>query len=247
MMGAERKTLVMSDEERRNTAYHESGHAIVGLTVPYDPLHKVTIIPRGRALGVTMNLPEGDRYSRTREWCESRMAVLFGGREAELILGGEKNVTNGATGDIQMATQLARQMVTEWGMSDKLGRVRYNANEQEVFLGHSVTQSKNVSEETAKLIDEEVRKLVQTGEATAKKILAKRRNDLHALSKALLEYETLSGDEVKIILGGGKIDRDDGGSKSQATAKPQSPLPHTGGKKRGNRGGTGDFEPQPQS
>ena len=131
MMGAERRSMVMSEEEKRNTAYHEAGHAIVGLSVPYDPLHKVTIIPRGRALGVTMNLPEGDRYSRTREWCEARLAVLFGGREAEIILGGADNVTNGATGDIQMATQLARAMVTEWGMSDKLGRVRYNGNEQE--------------------------------------------------------------------------------------------------------------------
>ena len=136
MMGAERKSMVMSEDERRNTAYHEAGHAIVGLNVKYDPLHKVTIIPRGRALGVTMNLPEGDRHSRTREWCEARLAVLFGGREAELILGGDKNVTNGAMGDIQMATQLARAMITEWGMSEKLGRVRYSANEQEVFLGH---------------------------------------------------------------------------------------------------------------
>ena len=132
--------------------------------MPYDPLHKVTIIPRGRALGVTMNLPEGDRYSRTRQWCEARLAVLFGGREAEIILGGPDNVTNGATGDIQMATQLARAMVTEWGMSDKLGRVRYNGNEQEVFLGHSVTQTKNLSDETAKLIDEEIRNLIQAGE-----------------------------------------------------------------------------------
>ena len=112
-----------------------------------------------------MNLPEGDRYSRTREWCEARLAVLFGGREAELALGGEKNVTNGATGDIQMATQLARSMIMEWGMSDRLGRVRYNGNEQEVFLGHSVTQTKNISDETAKLIDEEIRKLIEDGEA----------------------------------------------------------------------------------
>ena len=144
-------------------------------------------------LAVTMNLPDGDRYSRTREWCEARMAVLFGGREAELILGGEKNVTNGAMGDIQMATALGRSMVTEWGMCEKLGRVRYSANEQEVFLGHSVTQSKNVSESTAQIIDEEVRRLVVTGEATAKSILKKKRDDLHIIAKALLEYETLVG------------------------------------------------------
>lgn len=143
-----------------------------------------------------MNFPEGDRHSRTREWCEARLAVLFGGREAELILGGDKNVTNGAMGDIQMATQLARAMITEWGMSGKLGRVRYSANEQEVFLGHSVTQSKNVSEGTAEIIDDEVRRLIHEGEAQAELILKKKREDLHTVAKALLEYETLSGEDV---------------------------------------------------
>jgi cell division protease FtsH len=242
MMGAERKSMVMSDEEKRNTAYHEAGHALVGLTVPYDPLHKVTIIPRGRALGVTMNLPEGDRYSRTREWCESRMAVLFGGREAELILGGEKNVTNGATGDIQMATQLARAMVTEWGMSDKLGRVRYNGNEQEVFLGHSVTQTKNVSDDTAKIIDGEVRRLVQQGEATARKILARRRADLHKIAKALLEYETLSGEEIAMVLKGQSPDRGDDAKGKKADRK-SSGVPRAGRR----RPSAGDMEPQPQT
>jgi cell division protease FtsH len=238
MMGAERKSMVMSDEERRNTAYHEAGHAIVGLNVKYDPLHKVTIIPRGRALGVTMNLPEGDRHSRTREWCEARLAVLFGGREAELILGGDKNVTNGAMGDIQMATQLARAMITEWGMSDKLGRVRYSSNEQEVFLGHSVTQSKNVSEGTAQIIDEEVRRLITEGEAQAKAILKKKRDDLHAVAKALLEYETLSGDEVKLVIKGEKIDRDDKPSRPAGLGAPS--VPRAGAK----RGGAGGLEPQ---
>ncbi|MGE0240413.1 MAG: ATP-dependent zinc metalloprotease FtsH, partial [Parvibaculaceae bacterium] len=243
MMGAERRSLVMSEEERRNTAYHEAGHAIVGLMVPYDPLHKVTIIPRGRALGVTMNLPEGDRYSRTREWCEARLAVLFGGREAELILGGEKNVTNGATGDIQMATALARSMIMEWGMSDRLGRVRYNGNEQEVFLGHSVTQTKNISDETAKLIDEEIRKLIEDGERKARDILKKSRDKLHALAKALLEFETLSGDEVKLVLKGEQIQRDDqGGSKKPE--KAASSVPVTGRPKGGQA--PGDMEPQPQ-
>jgi cell division protease FtsH len=242
MMGAERKSMVMSEEERRNTAYHEAGHALVGLNVKYDPLHKVTIVPRGRALGLTMNLPDGDRYSRTREWCEARMAVLFGGREAELILGGEKNVTNGAMGDIQMATSLARSMITEWGMSDKLGRVRYSANEQEVFLGHSVTQSKNVSEGTASVIDDEVRRLVQDGEATAKAILKKKRNDLHVVAKALLEYETLSGDDVAQLLKGKQLNRED--SSSGKTGGPgNSKVPRAGAR----RGGASGLEPQTQS
>ena len=221
MMGAERRSLVMSEEEKRNTAYHEAGHAIVGLIVPYDPLHKVTIVPRGRALGVTMNLPDGDRHSRTREWCESRLAVLFGGRESELILGGAKNVTNGAVGDIQMATSLARTMVMEWGMSEKLGRVRYGANEQEVFLGHSFTQSKNLSEETAKLIDIETRKLIADGEAKAKKILAKYRKALHDVAKNLIEFETLNGEEVKLIMAGKKIKRDD---PPATKAEPPTPI-----------------------
>jgi cell division protease FtsH len=241
MMGAERKSMVMSEEERRNTAYHEAGHALVGINVKYDPLHKVTIIPRGRALGVTMNLPDGDRHSRTREWCEARMAVLFGGREAELILGGEKNVTNGAMGDIQMATQLGRAMVTEWGMSDKLGRVRYSANEQEVFLGHSVTQTKNVSESTAQIIDEEVRRLVVAGEATAKLILKKKRDDLHVIAKALLEYETLSGEDVARLVRGEKLNRDDKPQKNPDKGGPAVPR---AGSRRRNSGG---LEPQPQS
>ena len=245
MMGAERRSMVMSDEERRNTAYHEAGHAIVGLLVPYDPLHKVTIIPRGRALGVTMNLPEGDRYSRTRQWCEARLAVLFGGREAEIILGGPDNVTNGATGDIQMATQLARAMVTEWGMSDKLGRVRYNGNEQEVFLGHSVTQTKNLSDETAKLIDEEIRSLIQAGEATARRILTEKVDKLHAVAKALLDLETISGEEVQAVMRGDDIVRksDDDGSKGPAG----STVPSAGRSPRPREEpGAGGMEPQPQ-
>ena len=242
MMGAERRSMVMSEEEKRNTAYHEAGHAIVGLVVPYDPLHKVTIIPRGRALGVTMNLPEGDRYSRTRQWCEARLAVLFGGREAEIILGGPDNVTNGATGDIQMATQLARAMVMEWGMSDTLGRVRYNGNEQEVFLGHSVTQTKFISDETAKLIDEEIRRLIHDGEAKAKKILTENLDKLHAVAKALLDLETISGDEVKAIMAGDKIvRRDDDGSKGSAGPA----VPNAGRTRPREEPGTGGMEPQP--
>jgi cell division protease FtsH len=243
MMGAERRSMVMSDEEKRNTAYHEAGHAIVGLSVPYDPLHKVTIIPRGRALGVTMNLPEGDRYSRTKAWCEARLAVLFGGREAEIILGGPDNVTNGATGDIQMATQLARAMIMEWGMSDKLGRVRYNGNEQEVFLGHSVTQSKNLSDDTAKLIDQEIRTLITNGEQKARQILHGNIDALHRVAKGLLEYETLSGDEVQALLRGESIVRRDDNDGSKGPAG--SAVPTAGRAKPREEPDAGGMAPQP--
>jgi cell division protease FtsH len=243
MMGAERRSMVMSDEEKRNTAYHEAGHAIVGLSVPYDPLHKVTIIPRGRALGVTMNLPEGDRYSRTKAWCEARLAVLFGGREAEIILGGPDNVTNGATGDIQMATQLARAMIMEWGMSDKLGRVRYNGNEQEVFLGHSVTQSKNLSDDTAKLIDQEIRTLITNGEQKARQILHDNIDALHRVAKGLLEYETLSGDEVQSLLRGESIVRRDDSDGSKGPAG--SAVPTAGRAKPREEPDAGGMAPQP--
>jgi cell division protease FtsH len=243
MMGAERRSMVMSDEEKRNTAYHEAGHAIVGLVVPYDPLHKVTIIPRGRALGVTMNLPEGDRYSRTKAWCEARLAVLFGGREAEMILGGPDNVTNGATGDIQMATQLARAMIMEWGMSDKLGRVRYNGNEQEVFLGHSVTQSKNLSDDTAKLIDQEIRSLITNGEQKARQILHDNIDALHRVAKGLLEYETLSGEEVQALLRGESIVRRDDNDGSKGPAG--SAVPTAGRSKPREEPDAGGMAPQP--
>ncbi|MGA7116109.1 MAG: ATP-dependent zinc metalloprotease FtsH [Hyphomicrobium sp.] len=243
MMGAERRSMVMSDEEKRNTAYHEAGHAIVGLLVPYDPLHKVTIIPRGRALGVTMNLPEGDRYSRTKAWCEARLAVLFGGREAEIILGGPDNVTNGATGDIQMATQLARAMIMEWGMSDKLGRVRYNGNEQEVFLGHSVTQSKNLSDDTAKLIDQEIRNLITTGEQKAREILHDKIDALHRVAKGLLEFETLSGEEVKALMRGENIVRRDDNDGSKGPAN--SAVPTAGRSKPREEQDAGGMAPQP--
>ncbi|MEL6373670.1 MAG: ATP-dependent zinc metalloprotease FtsH [Pseudomonadota bacterium] len=246
MMGAERRSMVMTEEEKRNTAWHEAGHAIVGLNVPYDPLHKVTIIPRGRALGVTMNLPDRDRHSHTMEWCKARLAVLFGGREAELAYGGPNAVTNGATGDIQMATQLARAMIMEWGMSDKLGRVRYNSNEQEVFLGHSVTQSTNISDDTAQLIDSEIRGLIEEGEATARHILTERRQDLETLANGLLEYETLSGAEIADLLAGKPPirDNDDDGS---AKAPSVAAVPATGAAKPSRGGGedTGGMEPQP--
>ncbi len=247
MMGAERRSMIMTEEEKRLTAYHEAGHAIVGLHVPqHDPLHKVTIIPRGRALGVTMNLPERDRLSYTRQFCVSKLASVFGGREAELLIFGPENVTNGATSDIQQATRLARAMVTEWGMSEKLGRVRYHGNEQEVFLGHSVTQTVNMSEETAKLIDDEIRSLVEEGEQTARRILTERIDDLHKLAKALLEHETLSGEEVDKVMRGEPIVRASDDEESKSSAGPAVPA---AGKSRPPRGepGRGGLEPYPQT
>src|SRR5437016_5310707 len=192
MMGAERRSMAMTDEEKKLTAYHEAGHALVAMNVPKsDPLHKVTIIPRGRALGVTMQLPERDHLSHTKLFLESRLAILFGGRTAEEIIFGPENVTTGAASDIQMATQMARGMITVYGMSDKLGRVRYQANEQEIFIGHAVTQTQNVSEATAQIIDQEVRRLIEEGEQSARKILTERIDELHKIAKALLEFETL--------------------------------------------------------
>ncbi|MBM3620221.1 MAG: ATP-dependent metallopeptidase FtsH/Yme1/Tma family protein [Alphaproteobacteria bacterium] len=215
LMGTERRSMAMTEEEKRLTAYHEAGHALVALHVPKaDPLHKVTIIPRGRALGVTMQLPERDSLSYSKLFMESRLAIVFGGRVAEQIVFGEENVTTGAASDIQQATQMARAMITAYGMSDKLGRVRYQANEQEVFLGHSVTQTQNISEATAQIIDDEVRRLIEEGETKARTILTEHRTDLEALARGLLEYETLSGEEVNALLRGEKIVRDDPGAPS---------------------------------
>ncbi|MBN9010109.1 MAG: ATP-dependent zinc metalloprotease FtsH, partial [Rhizobiales bacterium] len=199
MMGAERKSMAMTADEKRNTAYHEAGHAIIALLLAgtIDPIHKATIIPRGRALGMVMTLPESDRYNWTYEKAKSRLIMLFGGREAEIMTFGPEKVTTGASGDIQMATNLARSMVMEWGMSERLGRVRYRSNEQEVFLGHSVSQSTNISDETAKIIDEEVRKLIEEGESEARRLITENRDKLIAIAEALLEYETLSGEEIK--------------------------------------------------
>ena len=210
MMGAERRSMAMTDDEKRLTAYHEAGHALIGLNVPQsDPLHKVTIIPRGRALGLTMSLPERDKYASTLTELTSRLAILFGGRVAEELILGKENVTTGASSDISQATNLARRMITEFGMSDKLGRVRYSSNEQEIFLGHSVAQQKNVSEATAEVIDQEVRRLIEDGEVTARRILTERIDDLHKIANALLEFETLSGDEVRALLRGETIVRNE--------------------------------------
>jgi cell division protease FtsH len=221
--------MVMSEEEKRNTAYHEGGHALVALTVPSsDPVHKATIIPRGRALGMVMQLPEGDRYSMNYEQMTSRLAIMMGGRVAEELIFGKDKVTSGASSDIQAATGLARNMVTRWGYSDKLGLVSYGDNQEEVFLGHSVSRTQNVSEETANIIDSEVKRLVQAGYDEAKRILTEKLEDLHTLAKALLEYETLSGDEIVAALKGIAPNREDVDLKrptGPAVAVPISPKP----------------------
>ena len=199
-----------------------------------DPLHKVTIIPRGRALGVTMQLPERDHLSHTKQFLESRLAIMFGGRIAEEIIFGPENVTTGAASDIQVATQTARGMITAFGMSEKLGRVRYQANEQEVFLGHAVTQTQNVSEATAQLIDQEVRRLIEEAEGKASQILTEHLDDLHLIAKALLEYETLSNDEIGQVLRGEKIVRDDtGGAGSGTDRRRRASVPTSSGQGTG--------------
>jgi cell division protease FtsH len=244
MMGAERKSLILTNEEKMLTAYHEAGHAIVGLSVPsHDPIHKATIIPRGRALGLVQSLPETDRHSYTREWCISKLAMVFGGREAEVMKFGPEKVTNGASSDIQTATRIARAMVMEWGMSEKLGRVRYQSNEQEVFLGHSVAQSTNISHETAKLIDEEVRKLIEDGENEARRILTVRRADWEAIAEALLEFETLSGEEINDLLNGKKPNRE----SVLDTAGPRTSAVPPAGKPRPRPDPDPGLEPQPQA
>jgi cell division protease FtsH len=203
MMGAERKSMVMSIEEKKLTAFHEAGHAIVGLSVPsHDPVYKVTIIPRGRALGVTMFLPEEDRYSYSRERLESQISSLFGGRIAEELVFGIESVTTGASNDIQRATEIARNMVTKWGLSDKLGPLTYSEEEGEVFLGHSVTQHKMVSDETAHLIDEEIRSVIDRNYQRANSILKENEDKLHLMADALMKYETIDRHQIKDIMEG---------------------------------------------
>ena len=203
MMGAERRSLVMSDAEKRMTAYHEGGHALCAMKEPEcDPVHKATIIPRGRALGMVMSLPEGDRYSKSKSKCLAELVLAMGGRAAEELVFGADKVSNGASGDIKMATDQARRMITEWGMSDKLGMIAYGDNSQEVFLGHSVTQNKNVSESTAQEIDREIKAIIDHAYASAKTILNENIEDLHRIARGLLEYETLSGDEIRQVMRG---------------------------------------------
>jgi cell division protease FtsH len=216
LMGAERRSLVMSEDEKRMTAYHEAGHALAALKLPEcDPVHKATIIPRGRALGLVMSLPEGDRYSKHKSKLLSELAMAMGGRVAEEIIFGADKVSNGAAGDIKMATDQTRRMVTEWGMSDRLGMIAYGDNSQEVFLGHSVTQSKNVSEATARQIDAEIRRIIDEAYARTKQILMENIDELHLLAKGLLEHETLSGEEIRQVIRGEPILRN----------RPDEPAP----------------------
>ncbi|CEG09387.1 ATP-dependent zinc metalloprotease FtsH [Afipia felis] len=242
MMGAERKSLVMSEEEKMLTAYHEGGHAIVGLNVPAtDPIHKATIIPRGRALGMVMQLPERDKMSMSLEQMTSRLAIMMGGRVAEEMIFGRNKVTSGASSDIDQATRLARMMVTRWGLSDELGTVAYGENNDEVFLGMQVNRQQNVSEATAQKIDSEVKRLVEEGYNEATRILTEKRDDLETLAKGLLEFETLSGDEITDLLNGKKPNRE---SVLEPATPRTSAVPPTG--KPRPRPDAG-MEPQPQA
>lgn len=242
MMGAERKSMVMSEEEKKLTAYHEGGHAIVALHEPEsDPIHKATIIPRGRALGMVMRLPEGDRISLSLAKLKADLAVTMGGRIAEELIFGKEKVTTGASSDIKQATGMARSMVTEWGMSDKMGPLHYGSDQEEVFLGHSVAQTKNVSDDTAALVDSEVRRIVEEAYARAEKILTENIDELHTLAKALLEYEMLTGDEIKGLLRGEPIIRDE---PEDLPKGPRSSVPSSGDGAPSSDTPPGGAEPQ---
>ncbi len=243
MMGAERRTLVMTEDEKRLTAYHEGGHAIVALHVPAaDPVHKATIIPRGRALGMVLQLPERDKLSLSLEQMTSRLAIMMGGRVAEQMIFGEEKVTSGAASDIEQATRLARMMVTRWGFSEELGAVAYGENQEEVFLGHSVSRQQNISEETAQKIDGEIRRYVEAGFSEAQRILTSNADELETLAQGLLEYETLSGDEIHDLLAGKQPVRE---TTEEAAASKGSAVPVTKGKSKAPP--SPGLEPQPQS
>ena len=230
MMGAEKRSMVMSEDEKKLTAYHEAGHAVATLHSPAsDPIHKATIIPRGRALGMVMRLPEKDQLSMRKDQMKAHLLIATGGRIAEEMIFGKDKITNGAASDIQMVTNLSKKMITEWGMSEKLGRLRYNNDSEEVFLGHSVAQSKNLSDSTAKIIDEEVRFLAEEAENNCRKILQDNIEELHIVAKGLLEYETLSGDEIKDLIKGIKPTRDDLDNDINTPKKPATSVPKTGG------------------
>jgi cell division protease FtsH len=236
----------MTEDEKRLTAYHEAGHAIVAFHVPAtDPVHKATIIPRGRALGMVMQLPERDKLSMSLEQMTSRLAIMMGGRVAEEIIFGRDKVTSGAASDIEQATRLARMMVTRWGLSDELGTVAYGENQEEVFLGHSVSRTQNVSEETARKIDAEIRRLVETGLSEAQRILTDNRDELETLAQGLLEYETLSGEEIRNLIAGQPPVRDSG---DDAASSRGSAVPVTKSRPSKPPGAAeGGLEPQPQA
>ena len=239
--------MIISEHEKRTIAYHEAGHALVAKLLPgTDPVHKVTIIPRGRSLGLTMSLPERDRYSLSFMEIKARLAGMFGGRIAEELIYGPENVTTGASNDIQQATSLARSMVTEWGMSEKLGRLRYVDNQEEIFLGHSVARSQTISGATAKMIDEEIRRIIEEAETKAREVLTEHMEDLHNVTKALLEYETLTGDELKAIINNEPIDRSDPTPPTGETGR-RSSVPSSGkGAKGPGKDAPGGLEPEPQ-
>ena len=244
MMGAERKSLVMTEEEKLLTAYHEGGHAIVALNVKAtDPVHKATIIPRGRALGMVMQLPERDKLSMSLEQMTSRLAIMMGGRVAEELVFGREKVTSGAASDIEQATKLARMMVTRWGLSDSLGTVAYGENQEEVFLGYSVARQQNISEATVQKIDAEIRRYVEAGYQEAQQILTEKRGDLETLAKGLLEFETLSGDEIKDLLMGKRPNRE----LIIEPTTPRSTTVPTAGAGRNRPRPEGPMEPQPQT
>ena len=249
MMGAERRSMVMTEEEKRKTAYHEAGHALVMLNVEgHEPLHKVTIIPRGRALGLTMWLPERDKLAQTKTELDALLASMFGGRVAEELIYGKKHITTGAGNDIQQATNLARRMVMEFGFSDKLGPLRYESNQEEVFLGHSVAQQRNISDETARIIDEEVRKLVEEGEKKATDILTTKMEDLHKIADGLLEFETLTSEDIENLLTGQKIKKNvhsensEGNKNTDTKGKSSVPI---AGKTNKNNAKSNNKSPKP--
>ena len=237
MMGAERKSMVMSEDEKKLTAYHEAGHAIVGRLVPdHDPVYKVSIIPRGRALGVTMFLPEEDRYSYSKRRLESSIASLFGGRLAEELIFGLDNVTTGASNDIERATDIARNMVTKWGLSEKLGPLAYSEDEGEVFLGRSVTQHKNLADDTARVIDEEIRDVIDRNYNHAETLLKDNMDILHAMSDALMKYETIDSDQIDQLMGRHEVSPPRGWNDDDS----DSPTPSTDAKKESKKEDKGD-------
>ncbi|MBE7212866.1 MAG: AAA family ATPase, partial [Gluconacetobacter diazotrophicus] len=245
LMGAERRSLVMSDAEKKMTAFHEGGHALCAINTPgCDPVHKATIIPRGRALGLVMSLPEGDRYSKSKSKLLAELTMAMGGRAAEEIIFGPDNVSNGAAGDIKMATDQARRMVTEWGMSDRLGMIAYGDNGQEVFLGHSVTQNKNVSEQTAHEIDAEIKTIIDQAYSNARTLLTERIDELHRLAEGLLEYETLSGDEIRQVLRGEPVDKRV--VDEPAADNRRASVPNTTRRPEALPPGPGGLDPAPQ-
>jgi cell division protease FtsH len=234
----------MTEEEKRLTAYHEAGHALVSVSMPAStPIHKATIIPRGRALGMVQSLPERDQISQSYEELISMLAMSMGGRVAEELVFGREKVTSGAASDIEQATKLARMMVTRWGLSDALGTVAYGENQEEVFLGYSVARQQNISEATVQKIDAEIRRLVEAGYAEAQQILTEKRADLETLAKGLLEFETLTGDEIKDLLIGKRPNRE---AIIEPSAPRTSTVPTAGAGRNRPRPEPGPLEPQPQ-